>query len=430
VVPIAFYYVQRSPPVNANREGIDMRPRRAYWLAAIATVVLATTSLAACSSKATPKASSGPTAKLTGDPVKLMLIVPLSGPSETFPQTVSAAKAAAQAINNAGGIKGRPVTILSCDDAFDPNKATDCGRKAVAEHVLAIVGTQSAEGGSWFPVTSAAGIPAVGNWPNSSIESTSPLSFPFVSNTASLAGGTGILAANGAKHITAALPDITVSDYLKTLLNVGLKPFSQQVNNVIKMNVQATDYSTYAAHLTGGGTDGAIIVGGGNQAKQMMTAIAQTGAQNIQKTVSTSALSPKDFKTLGSAAEGYFFVAQALPTTYVQDPGVAAMNAELTALDPNLAQADTSAVDAWASVHVVATLAAKMATVDSASLVSALNGAGEISQPPLVPFDFAKPVSAGVRDFTRQVYIVQVKNGVEQPLFGAKPVDSTAIPST
>ena len=49
----------------------------------------------------------------------------------------AAAKVSAEAFNERGGIAGRCIKMLTCDDGADPNQAADCARTHVKEGVVA-----------------------------------------------------------------------------------------------------------------------------------------------------------------------------------------------------------------------------------------------------------------------------------------------------
>ena len=87
---------------------------------------------------AVPVAASA-AAKPKGDPVKVMVIYEKSA-GVASPEIPDGAKAAAKAMNKKNGIGGRPVEVLVCDTNNDPNTAAECGRKAVDEGVVALIG--------------------------------------------------------------------------------------------------------------------------------------------------------------------------------------------------------------------------------------------------------------------------------------------------
>ena len=88
-------------------------------------------------------ASAATAAKPTGAPLKLMVVYEGVGPISS-PEVPEGAIAAAKAINARGGIKGRPVQIIACDTKNDPTTATGCGRRAVSDGVVAMVGNRHA----------------------------------------------------------------------------------------------------------------------------------------------------------------------------------------------------------------------------------------------------------------------------------------------
>src|SRR5262249_17889055 len=74
--------------------------------------------------------------------IKLGQTVPYSGPASAFSSYGRTMTGYFQRINEAGGINGRKITLLSLDNAFSPPKALEQTRKLVEdEGVLADVGT-------------------------------------------------------------------------------------------------------------------------------------------------------------------------------------------------------------------------------------------------------------------------------------------------
>ncbi|WP_204306985.1 ABC transporter substrate-binding protein, partial [Klebsiella aerogenes] len=65
-----------------------------------------------------------------GAPVKIGIIIPLTGATSQFGATMSAAaKTAVADINSAGGVNGRPVEVLIEDDQSNPEAAVRAARK-------------------------------------------------------------------------------------------------------------------------------------------------------------------------------------------------------------------------------------------------------------------------------------------------------------
>lgn len=80
----------------------------------------------------------------SGEPIKIGLLTPFSGSFSTFGQTnLRAAQLAQHEINEAGGIDGRPVTIMAQDSGTNPQQALSAFQTLDSQNVLAIVGFSS-----------------------------------------------------------------------------------------------------------------------------------------------------------------------------------------------------------------------------------------------------------------------------------------------
>jgi branched-chain amino acid transport system substrate-binding protein len=98
----------------------------------------------------------------------------------SFPYPAVAAKAAAAALNKAGGIDGHPVVIDVCDNQGNPNQSATCGRQAKSNGDIAVIGSWDITGAAVIlPVLQAEGIPYIGALAGSPAEVTNPDSFIF-----------------------------------------------------------------------------------------------------------------------------------------------------------------------------------------------------------------------------------------------------------
>jgi branched-chain amino acid transport system substrate-binding protein len=96
------------------------------------------------------------TAMAAGAPIVIGQTADFSGPqAAAVKETTAAARAYFDMINKKGGINGRPITLESVDDGFDPKRTVENARKLIAEkQVLALMlsrGTANAE--ALIPVT-------------------------------------------------------------------------------------------------------------------------------------------------------------------------------------------------------------------------------------------------------------------------------------
>src|SRR5438034_9826610 len=79
-------------------------------------------------------------ARKAAAPVKIFVIAPVATPIQNYPDAQAGAEAAAQAINKAGGIKGRQIEIGFCNTQSNVNQAVACARQAVEASAVAVVG--------------------------------------------------------------------------------------------------------------------------------------------------------------------------------------------------------------------------------------------------------------------------------------------------
>jgi branched-chain amino acid transport system substrate-binding protein len=107
------------------------------------TVIALLLATAACGSDDSKGATT--TKGLSGDPVKIAVVVPLTGASaKTAEQMQNAAKLAVEEVNADGGIGGRPLEMKVYDDELKPENATREAQRAVTrDGAVAVVGAQS-----------------------------------------------------------------------------------------------------------------------------------------------------------------------------------------------------------------------------------------------------------------------------------------------
>ncbi|EPD56996.1 MULTISPECIES: ABC transporter substrate-binding protein [Streptomyces] len=195
---------------------IRTRPRRA--------TVLSTAALAACASLAAgcgaiPGATGG-----SGDgPITVMTWAPEQTGSTNKPGMPAFAKAYARWVNAHGGLSGRKLKVVTCNDHNDSVAAAKCANTAVKDDVVAVVGSYSQYGDSYLPTLESAGIPYIGGYGVTTAEFTSPLSYPVNGGQPSLLAGLGRELAAGCGPVALIRPDSIAGDELPAMLDSGLK---------------------------------------------------------------------------------------------------------------------------------------------------------------------------------------------------------------
>jgi ABC-type branched-subunit amino acid transport system substrate-binding protein len=327
-------------------------------------------------------------------------------------------RAAALAINKAGGIQGRPVKVIVCDDMGNPNNAEACARSAVADHVLAVVGADTEFGDNYMSIITAAGIPSVGDQPNSASELTSSNSYPVGAGSLVTVGSLGyVLADHGAKKIVSVYPDNADAKFLNTYIGDGAQQKGGQLLSSIPIPTDAVDMSTYASTISSSGATGIASFIGGTQLVTLLKDLHETG-YNLSVAQPISELTT----TQQGQATGYDSKIDFVGETYPDDdnsvPGIKEFNQQVNALGDHSTTRSELVILPWAAMHIVANIAQKLPTIDSASLVTALKSAGTITFSPLPPFNWSQssPQYPSFRVFSNEVLVSHLKNGKLEPV--------------
>ncbi|MFJ3232354.1 ABC transporter substrate-binding protein [Streptomyces sp. NPDC086787] len=157
------------------------------------------------------------------DPIKVMTWAPENTDATNKPGMPAMARAYAKWINAHGGINGRDLTVLTCNDHNDGITAARCAQRAVDENVVAVVGSYSQYGDSYLPVLQTAGIPYIGGYGVTNDEFTSVTSYPVNGGQPSLLAGLGEALAGRCGRVALVRPDSIAGDELAPLLDSGLK---------------------------------------------------------------------------------------------------------------------------------------------------------------------------------------------------------------
>ncbi|MCL7425243.1 ABC transporter substrate-binding protein [Streptomyces sp. YS415] len=156
------------------------------------------------------------------DPITIMTWAPQDTTATNKPGMPALAVAYARWINSQGGINGRKLRVLNCNDRNDSVFAAKCAERAVDEKVVAVVGSYSQHGDSFFPTLESAGIPYIGGYGVTGAEFTSPLSYPVNGGQPTLLAGLGRELAKDCGPVALVRPDSIAGDELPALLNSGL----------------------------------------------------------------------------------------------------------------------------------------------------------------------------------------------------------------
>ncbi|MEU3659320.1 ABC transporter substrate-binding protein [Streptomyces sp. NPDC032940] len=199
--------------------------------------------LAACASLLT---GCGVVPGVTGgsgdDPITVMTWAPSDTGATNKPGMPAFARAYARWVNAHGGLGGRKLNVLTCNDHNDSVAAAKCARRAVKEGAVAVVGSYSQHADSFFPVLEGAGIPYIGGYGITNTEFTSPLSYPVNGGQPALLAGLGSALAEVCGDVTLVRPDTIAGDQLPALLDSGLTGGGHAPTHDQRAKEDATEY--------------------------------------------------------------------------------------------------------------------------------------------------------------------------------------------
>ncbi|MEU7058901.1 ABC transporter substrate-binding protein [Streptomyces sp. NPDC046197] len=207
--------------------------------------VLSAGALVACASLA---AGCGVIPGATGgsgdDTVKVMTWAPENTRATNKPGMPAMARAYARWVNAHGGIDGRKLDVVTCNESNDSVAAGKCARQAVKEGVVAVVGSYSQYSDAFFPPLEGAGIPYIGGYGVTSAEFTRALSYPVNGGQPVLLAGLGRELASECGPVALVRPDTIAGDELPSLLDAGLKAGKHEPARDQRAAEDATEYSS------------------------------------------------------------------------------------------------------------------------------------------------------------------------------------------
>ncbi|MFE0472055.1 ABC transporter substrate-binding protein [Streptomyces sp. NPDC058947] len=187
----------------------------------------------------------GTTGGAGDDPITVMTWAPEKTRATNKPGMPAFARAYARWVNANGGINGRELKVLTCNDHNDSVAAAKCARQAARENVVAVVGSYSQHADSFFPSLEGAGIPYIGGYGITNAEFTSPLSYPVNGGQPALLAGLGRALAD-CGPVALIRPDTIAGDQLPPLLDSGLKSGGHAPARDQRAPEDATEYTGHA----------------------------------------------------------------------------------------------------------------------------------------------------------------------------------------
>jgi ABC-type branched-subunit amino acid transport system substrate-binding protein len=364
--------------------------------------------------QATPAA-----AHFTGPPITLMVASDLSSPA-AIPEVPRGAEARVAAVNAAGGIDGRPLRLIVCDD--NNPSPTACARRAVAAHVAAVVGSQSA---GINPILLANGIAQIGNAPFVAGDYTAPNSFPLFGFVTTSGAVVKVLAAQGCKRIAPlVLSGESAGDDANRYLHLAeASTPGVTVLPEIPVPFGVPDLSAQLAKAASDGSDCiAAVVFAADAVKLLQEARDQGITEKFA--VGESSLPQALVTQLKGAANGVF-VAGGFRSLSSPNPAIVQFKAEMTRYRPQ-AELSNLSMNSWAAVKLfeVAAGAAlrRFHKIDAGAILSTMSTLRDVDLGVCAPVSFTQPgvLPGAPRVVNTEVFYSEVKDGVLSDL-GEQP---------
>ena len=189
-----------------------------------------------------------------------MTIASVNTEGPPFPAIPETAKLYEKWVNDNGGIKGRPLQVITCDDRGVAPGATDCARQAVQQKVAAVVGSYTFAAESIVPVLEKGNVAWFGMCcPGTPSELTSKASFPVGSGPLYSTGFTKRAIEDGCKKINAVIID-GAQPYIPLMEGAMKAAGKSFAKKPIILPATSQDYSPQVAEATGGGADCVLMV--------------------------------------------------------------------------------------------------------------------------------------------------------------------------
>ncbi|MDQ0382686.1 ABC transporter substrate-binding protein [Amycolatopsis thermophila] len=360
--------------------------RRVRLSMAMGVTLVTLVALAGCSSGDSDDTSAG----LTGEPVRIGVMAPIAGATLAFPDIPKIAKAAEHGINSRGGVKGRPIQIVVCDDKDEAGTAAQCANKLVNEDkVLFVTGTIGRQQATLLSALEAAKIPLFCNTPVVTQELTSQWSFPCGSARVAFSNVALVLDPAADRIGMAGFSTSAVTgDYIRAGLHALGR--TTQVDNVLT-DTTTTDWVPVATQLKANGDKAVVTALQESAAIQLMQAMKQVGL-NIPVVSTTGTLGQQFLDQVQSNG-----LKATLLATYQLDGSKSARRQQMiddaakyaSDIDDTISE---STIATWLGPNLFAEAVnnGTITDISSAGIVKWLNS-GPIDTGMSAPLDFTKP---------------------------------------
>ncbi|MBW1603987.1 ABC transporter substrate-binding protein [Streptomyces sp. JJ66] len=189
-------------------------------------------------------------------PITVMTWAPQETKATNMPGMTAVATAYARWVNDSGGVGGRELKVVTCDEGNDSVRAARCAEQAREVGAVAVVGSYTQHARTVMPALEVAGIPYLGGYGLTTEEMSSPLSFPVNGGQPALVAGSGRQLADVCEDTALVRPDTSAGDELPGLFNAGLHGGKAKPAADVRAPEDSASYADEARRaLRGAGVD-------------------------------------------------------------------------------------------------------------------------------------------------------------------------------
>jgi ABC-type branched-subunit amino acid transport system substrate-binding protein len=308
-----------------------------------------------------------------------------------FPQNGTGFNAAVKAINASGGINGRKINGVVCDDQVNTTAAATCAHNAVSAGAAAVV-EFSQEIETIDPVINAANIPLI-ELPLASSQLSEPNLYEIELGAVGDQAGYAVAQVKylHSKKNSFAYPDLPAAGAAVPAWNDTFKAHGWPTGKAIAVPIPVPDPTPYAAAAVSGGTKAVAITLGAGENNKLIIAIRQSGS-NVPIIQTADAESADQVKALGKYASNTYLLSGLVAPSVTSNKTVQNYIRQMNAVDPK-AQKDAFSESAWTEVYLFAQAAKLAPSVTASGVETALND-HTFNLGVLPPVQFKTPVPA------------------------------------
>jgi ABC-type branched-subunit amino acid transport system substrate-binding protein len=299
---------------------------RSPWRIAAAVTAVALLA-AACGSSS----SSSTAPKLSGEPIVIGQITPLTGAALSLAESGVAMTAAVKYFNDHGGLFGRPLKLVQCNSNDLPNQEVACAQTLVNDGAVAEIG-----GDLDFNVAAAQATLVSAHIPRIAMLRATVGEYQTATDYDPTAGTllgvaslpvAAVLA--GCKRVSIVTLDAPAASGFKALINPIVAVAGGTLTNVVLVPSGAADYTQYLLQAEAGNSCATVVALGVTQANAFMDVYNQL-KPSLKLVLPSATYTSADLAKLGSAPKQALF-SYAVPGA--DDPGVPGLKNLMAILD-------------------------------------------------------------------------------------------------